>query len=200
MQEDGPPVEFHLRVATGSGGPEGIGETFPIDLPDRAMEISGDETDPMVAFRRTMGMFATGVTIVTIRTGDQMHGMTANAFMSVSLQPPLVMISVDKRARMCGLLHQDRRFGISVLSEQQRDLSDRFAGRKVDIPEPVFDLVRDTPMLDGALAHIVAKVVRTYWGGDHTLFVGEVEYVRYGEGRPLLFHQGRYSSGADPMV
>jgi flavin reductase (DIM6/NTAB) family NADH-FMN oxidoreductase RutF len=119
--------------------------------------------------------------------------MTANAFMSVSLKPPLVAISVDRRARMHALLHEGRRFGVSVLSSEQIALSDHFAGRPRDgAPEYRFASVHDTPLVDGALANVVARVVRSYWGGDHSLFLGQVEYARYGEGRPLLFHAGQY--------
>jgi flavin reductase (DIM6/NTAB) family NADH-FMN oxidoreductase RutF len=119
--------------------------------------------------------------------------MTANAFMSVSLRPPLVVISVDRRAKMHALLHEGRRYGISVLADEQRALSDRFAGRTGEASEEVeFDLVHETPLVRGALAHLVAKVVRSNWGGDHSLFVGQVEYARYGEGQPLLFQGGRY--------
>jgi flavin reductase (DIM6/NTAB) family NADH-FMN oxidoreductase RutF len=119
--------------------------------------------------------------------------MTANAFMSVSLRPPLVLISVDRRARMHGLLHEGRHYGISVLRDEQEALSDHFAGRAAtDTPEPRFYVVRETPLVEGAVAHLVARVVRSYWGGDHSLFLGHVEYARYAEGRPLLFHGGRY--------
>jgi flavin reductase (DIM6/NTAB) family NADH-FMN oxidoreductase RutF len=118
--------------------------------------------------------------------------MTANAFMSVSLQPPLIVISVDRRAKMNALLGEGVRFGVSVLEEQQSLLSDRFAGRPGVESEPEFELVHDTPLVTGALAHLVAGVVRSYWGGDHSLFLGRVEYVRYGEGTPLLFHGGGY--------
>jgi flavin reductase (DIM6/NTAB) family NADH-FMN oxidoreductase RutF len=138
-------------------------------------------------------MFATGVTVVTTQAGDQVHGMTANAFMSVSLRPPLVVISVDRRAKMHALHHEGRRYGISVLADEQRGLSDRFAGRTGEGTEEVeFDLVHETPLVRGALAHLVARVVRSDWGGDHSLFVGQVEYARYGEGQPLLFQGGRY--------
>ena len=82
-----------------------------------------------MALRETLGMFATGVTVITTRVGDQIHGMTANAFMSVSLEPPLVLISVDRRTKMCSLLHEGRRFAVSVLAADQHALSDRFAGR-----------------------------------------------------------------------
>ena len=74
----------------------------------------------------------------------------------------------------------------------QTELSDRFAGRRDGGVEPEFAVVRDTPLVEGALAHFVARVVRSYWGGDHSLFLGHVEYARYGEGEPLLFHGGRY--------
>jgi flavin reductase (DIM6/NTAB) family NADH-FMN oxidoreductase RutF len=121
--------------------------------------------------------------------------MTANAFMSVSLEPPLVLISVDRGTKMCGMLHEGSHYGVSVLCESQAKLSDRFAGRPCDdCPAPRFDLVRETPLVDGALAHFVARVERSYWGGDHSLFLGRVEYARTGSGTPLLFHGGRYAS------
>ena len=101
--------------------------------PSDALELGeGLEGDPPIAFRRTLGMFATGVTVLTTRVGEQVHGMTANAFMSVSLQPPLVLISIDRRARMGALLHEGTRFGVSVLEAKQTGLSDRFAGRTAD--------------------------------------------------------------------
>jgi flavin reductase (DIM6/NTAB) family NADH-FMN oxidoreductase RutF len=192
---EAPPTEFDLPVH-GGFAPIGIGETFPGDTPDaEELEIAGEPgQDPAAAFRRTLGMFATGVTVITTKDDDQVHGMTANAFMSVSLRPPLVLISVDRRAKMHALLNEGRRYGISVLADEQRALSDRFAGRtSSDGPEEVeFELVHETPLVRGALAHLVARVVRSYWGGDHSLFVGQVEYARYGEGQPLLFHGGRY--------
>ncbi|MGI8615640.1 MAG: flavin reductase [Actinomycetota bacterium] len=189
-----PPMEFDLPVH-GGFAPVGFGETFPEDAPDAdELEIAGEAgQDPAAAFRRTLGMFATGVTVVTTRSDDQVHGMTANAFMSVSLRPPLVVISVDRRAKMHALLHEGRRYGISVLADEQRALSDRFAGRTGEGTDEVeFDIVHETPLVRGALAHLVARVVRSNWGGDHSLFVGQVEYARYGEGRPLLFQGGRY--------
>jgi len=119
--------------------------------------------------------------------------MTANAFMSVSLRPPLVLVSVDRHARLSALLHEGTRFGISVLEAGQAALSDHFARRAgAETKEPRFELVHDTPLVEGALAHLVARVVRSHWGGDHSLFLGQVEYARYGEGEPLLFHAGRY--------
>ena len=193
------PDEFDVPLTTGAGL---SGGTQFDDLPDNeALDIGELEGDPAIAFRRTLGMFATGVTVLTTRNGDQVHGMTANAFMSVSLTPPLVLISLDRRARLCSMLHEASRFGVSVLADEQAALSDRFAGRVVEGPEARFFVVHDTPLVDGALAHLVARVVRSYWGGDHSLFLGHVEYARYGEGRPLLFHGGRYERIVeDPRV
>ena len=188
------PPEFNLPLSgvAVTAGPDGIGET-PFDDGPRAeaLEIEGD--DPRVALRSTLGMFATGVTIITTRVGEQVHGMTANAFMSVSLEPPLVLISVDRRTKMCSLLHEGSTYGVSVLCESQSTLSDRFAGRPgSEGAEPRFDLIHDTPLVEGALAGFASKVVRSYWGGDHSLFLGRVEYAHTGEGAPLLFHGGRY--------
>ena len=174
--------------------PEAFGASFDVAPLSESLELGeGLEGDPAVAFRRTLGMFATGVTVLTARVGEQVHGMTANAFMSVSLRPPLVLISIDRRAKMGALMHEGTRFGVSVLEARQTGLSDRFAGRVADDPpEATFELVHETPLVEGALAHLIARVVRSYWGGDHSLFLGQVEFARYGEGRPLLFHGGRY--------
>ena len=200
------PGEFDVYVhnIAVAGAPEGIGESLFGDpqAPELLETGAGADSDPSVEFRRTLGMFATGVTVITTRVGEIVHGMTANAFMSVSLRPPLILISVDRRAKLNALLREGVRYGVSVLEEGQTALSDRFAGRATgDAPEPRFELVRETPLVEGALAHLVARVVRSYWGGDHSLFLGQVEYVRYGEGTPLLFHGGRYERVVrDPRV
>jgi flavin reductase (DIM6/NTAB) family NADH-FMN oxidoreductase RutF len=183
------PSEFAFASA-----PEGIGESIweEEQLPELLEAAAGADSDTAAEFRRTLGMFATGVTVITTLADEHVHGMTANAFMSVSLQPPLIVISVDRRARMNNLLREGVPFGVSVLEEGQSVLSDRFAGRGDEGPDPVFELVHETPLVENALAHLVARVVRSYWGGDHSLFLGRVEYVRYGEGTPLLFHGGGY--------
>jgi flavin reductase (DIM6/NTAB) family NADH-FMN oxidoreductase RutF len=195
------PAEFDFPLSW--AGPDGIGESHfdevaEVERPDLLDE--GD--DPAMALRRTLGMFATGVTVITILEGEQVHGMTANAFMSVSLDPPLVLVSIDRRTKMCGLLYEGSHYGVSVLCETQSALSDRFAGRAANgAADPRFDLVRETPLVDGALAHFVARVERSYWGGDHSLFLGRVEYARQHSGAPLLFHGGRYvrtAAGSGP--
>lgn len=188
------PEEFSIALERAIAAPEAFGASFD-ELPETAeLELgAGLEGDPAIAFRRTLGMFATGVTVLTTRAAETVHGMTANAFMSVSLRPPLVLVSVDRRARMSNLLHEGTRLGVNVLEASQEALSDHFAGRAVEgTPEPRFELVHDTPLVEGALAHLVTRVVRSYWGGDHSLFLAQVLYARYGEGEPLLFHGGRY--------
>jgi flavin reductase (DIM6/NTAB) family NADH-FMN oxidoreductase RutF len=175
-------------------GPDGIGASPFDEFADaEVVDVEGD--DPAIALRKTLGMFATGVTVITTLKAEQVHGMTANAFMSVSLEPPLVLISVDRATKMCGMLHEGSRYGVSVLCESQAKLSDRFAGRPCeDSPAPRFEVIHEAPLVEGALAHFVAKVERSYWGGDHSLFLGRVEYARQGPGTPLLFHGGRYAS------
>jgi flavin reductase (DIM6/NTAB) family NADH-FMN oxidoreductase RutF len=196
-----PPAEFDFPLSW--AGPDGIGESRFDDVAEaQRPDLLDDGDDPARALRRTLGMFATGVTVVTTLRGEKVHGMTANAFMSVSLEPPLVLVSIDRRTKMCGLLHVGRHYGVSVLCESQSALSDRFAGRSGDgVPEPRFELVRETPLVDGALAHFVACVEHSYWGGDHSLFLGRVQYARQHSGSPLLFHGGRYvrtAAGSDP--
>jgi flavin reductase (DIM6/NTAB) family NADH-FMN oxidoreductase RutF len=197
------PPEFEVAMADAIAAPEAFGASYDVVPTSEGLELGeGLEGDPALAFRKTLGMFATGVTVLTTRVGEQVHGMTANAFMSVSLRPPLVLISIDRRAKMGALMHEGTRFGVSVLEARQTGLSDRFAGRDADdLPEATFEVVHDTPLVEGALAHLVARVVRSYWGGDHSLFLGQVEFARYGEGRPLLFHGGRYERLIeDPQV
>src|SRR5215470_11055247 len=188
------PEEFEVAIGGAIAAPEAFGSSFEAAPATDELELGvGLEGDPAIAFRRTLGMFATGVTVLTTRSRESVHGMTANAFMSVSLQPPLVLVSIDRRARMCELLHEGTRIGVNVLEAAQASLSDHFAGRALEgTPEPAFELVHDTPLVEGALAHLVARIVRSYWGGDHSLFLGRVEFARYGEGEPLLFHGGRY--------
>jgi flavin reductase (DIM6/NTAB) family NADH-FMN oxidoreductase RutF len=185
-----PPSEFDLplsEAALSAARADDADERAALDLPPEL----GD--DPRLALRRILGMFATGVTVITTREGDDVHGMTANAFMSVSLEPPLVLVAVDRRTAMHDLLHEGRRYGVSVLRETQRALSERYgSSANAHQPEPSFDVIRDTPLVEGALAHFVARVTDRYWGGDHSLFLGRVEYARYSDGTPLLFHGGRY--------
>lgn len=143
-------------------------------------------------FRNTLGRFASGVTVVTTQHEGRTHGMTANAFVSVSLEPPLVLVSVDNRASMNRLLPKTGRFGVSVLAEGQEQLSNHFAGRWVDGIEIRFTARRKLELLDDAVAYLVVRIVDILPAGDHTLYLGEVEYFEWNDERPLLFFAGQY--------
>ena len=154
-------------------------------------DIQAAAIDPR-QFRNTLGRFASGVTVITTQYGDQPHGMTANAFVSVSLKPPLVLVSVDNRAMMNRLLPQTRRFGVSILAEGQEYLSNHFAGRTFEEIEVRFIRRREMPLIDDAAAYLVAAIVDIHIAGDHTLYIGEVAYIEWTDTKPLLFYAGRY--------
>lgn len=151
--------------------------------------------EPM-ALRRFLGNFPTGVTVVTCRRGDVVHGATVNAFTSVSLAPPLVLTALDRRSRACGHLTEGA-FVVNVLAEHQRDVALHFAGRPMAGPVPWLDQDGDHPRLDGVVGHLFCRVWRNYDGGDHVLHVAEVEDLRSHGGRPLLFHRGDFPRMAD---
>jgi flavin reductase (DIM6/NTAB) family NADH-FMN oxidoreductase RutF len=152
-----------------------------------------------LAFRQALGQFATGVTVITVEyEPDKIHGMTANAFASVSLNPLLILICVDHRAHMLPYLFEQKRFGVSVLKEHQQAISEFFAqpGQNEDIEDRLNIRFRRSPsgipMLDDTLAQLSCRVAASYISGDHTIFLGEVETVDINEGQPLLFFRGRY--------
>jgi flavin reductase (DIM6/NTAB) family NADH-FMN oxidoreductase RutF len=147
--------------------------------------------DPRL-FRTTMGCFATGVAVITTAWEGQVHGMTANAFLSVSLEPPLVLVSIGRNARMHQLLVVGRTYGVSKLTEDQEHYSRHFSGRPVEGLQPTFIWHDETPLLADALAYVVARVVDAHPAGDHTLFIGQVEHLHCQNGRPLLFYRGQY--------
>jgi flavin reductase (DIM6/NTAB) family NADH-FMN oxidoreductase RutF len=150
-------------------------------------------------FRNCCGRFATGITVVTTEVDGMVHGMTVNGFMSVSLHPPLIVVSVGHQTRLHELLPHSSRYGVSILSEGQLPLSNHFAGRPDDTLEIPFIRKHETPLLDGAVAHMAARVVDAHEAGDHTLYIGEVEYLQYEDGRPLLYYAGGYNHlKADP--
>jgi flavin reductase (DIM6/NTAB) family NADH-FMN oxidoreductase RutF len=130
--------------------------------------------------------------VVTVGHGDHPHGMTANAFMSNSLDPPLVLVSVDWRARMNQRLGMGVRYGVNILSEQQEAIGRHFAGRPASGLRTEFVWHRDTPLIEGCVAHVVARVVDVHLAGDHALYIGHVEYLNWWEKRPLLFFSGQY--------
>jgi flavin reductase (DIM6/NTAB) family NADH-FMN oxidoreductase RutF len=150
-------------------------------------------------FRKAMGCFATGVTIITVDLEGEVHGMTANAFSSVSLDPPLLLVCVDHSAQTHAHLHARKRFGINILAENQRRISEYYA-RLVHTHERAdeeagarFDrTAHGTPILHGALAYLECRLQSAQVAGDHTIFIAEVEEVVVREGEPLLFFRGKY--------
>jgi flavin reductase (DIM6/NTAB) family NADH-FMN oxidoreductase RutF len=147
-------------------------------------------------FRRALGQFASGVTVVTSKGGgDKPQGITVSAFASVSLEPPLVLVSIDKRASMHDSLAEGTYFAVNILTEDQELVSRRFASKEEDRFEGIgFTYgVTGSPLLTGALANIECRVVHAYPGGDHTIFVGEVEATGVTEGKPLAYFRGGYS-------
>ncbi|MFZ0088203.1 MAG: flavin reductase family protein [Solirubrobacteraceae bacterium] len=143
--------------------------------------------------RQVMGRFATGVTVVTTTHRDTIHGMTANAFLSVSLRPPLVLVSLG-RCRMSEMLPRTGRYGVSVLASDQEDFAAHFAGQRLSPVAPTFTWENDLPLLDGALAHVGCRVVDVHTAGDHVLWIGEVEHLKHRDGEPLLFYTGRFGT------
>lgn len=149
------------------------------------------------ALRSTLGRFATGVTIVSTASADGIHAMTANAFISVSLDPPLVLVSVDNRTRMHQLLPDTRRYGVSVLAADQERLAMHFAGRPIPDHEDLFDWECDVPVVKGAIAHFACDSYAEHAAGDHTLYIGQVRAFQARPGRPLVFHAGEFTRVAN---
>jgi len=118
--------------------------------------------------------------------------MTASAFVSVSLEPPLVLVSLDNRSYMHKILPLVGRYGISVLDEKQEQISNHFAGRTVEGIHVHFVTQKSVPLLEGAVATFVVEVMDAHPAGDHTLYLGRVEYFEAHEGKPLVFYAGRY--------
>jgi flavin reductase (DIM6/NTAB) family NADH-FMN oxidoreductase RutF len=147
-------------------------------------------------FRSALGRFATGVTIVTVRDREgRDHGMTVSAFSSLSLEPPLVLVSIGNDATMAAAMAAAESFAVNILSANQEALSRRFAG-------PVDDRFADLPLergplgnaiLDHVLAWIECKVLARHPAGDHVIVVGEVHSGTALHGRPLLYYRGGYA-------
>lgn len=143
-------------------------------------------------FRQAMGKFTTGVTVITTKVDEGVHGMTANAFMSISLEPKLVTISIDNRAKMLDKIKASGKYAVSFLSDQQLDISMHFAGQKQMDQEIAFDYIQEIPIIPNALASVVCDVDQTYQVGDHTLFIGRVLDISVNNGEPLTFFSGKY--------
>ncbi|MCL6645934.1 MAG: flavin reductase family protein [Dehalococcoidia bacterium] len=155
------------------------------------------------AFRELMGRFATGVTVITVAEDERYHGMTANAVTSVSLDPILLLVCVDKTTHTHGMLSRSGRFAVNILAADQERVSRLFA-QKMD-PEvrslrgERFHLAASgSPVLSEALAYLDCRVTSAYEGGDHTIFVGEVvDGATLRDAPPLIFYRGGYRALAE---
>jgi 3-hydroxy-9,10-secoandrosta-1,3,5(10)-triene-9,17-dione monooxygenase reductase component len=152
-------------------------------------------------FRRVMGHFATGVTVVTALDGDRPRGITVNALSSVSLEPALVMVALDRRRFITPTVRSSGRYAVNILSEDQDDLSDCFAGAPVEPSREAFCGAAwrpgetGLPLLDGAIASLECTVVETFSAGDHDLFIGRVDSMTGsvpGHALPLVYYRRRY--------
>ncbi|MEO5567518.1 MAG: flavin reductase family protein [Gemmatimonadaceae bacterium] len=147
-------------------------------------------------FRNVLGRFASSVTVLSVRDeAGADHGMTVSAFASVSLDPPLILVCVDKAASIYPALFVARFIGISILAEEQEPASRRFAEKDSDRFDDL-EIERGeqgVALLVGALAHLECHVVARHDGGDHTIFVAAVEKASAHQGRPLLYYRGGYT-------
>jgi len=134
-------------------------------------------------FRNTLAKFCTGVTIITTKNQQGMHGLTVNAFTSVSLDPPLILVCIQKNGLSHSTLCECETFVVNILSIEQKELADRFANPALDSEERFRDLSfrvseNGVPILVGNLGHLECRVINQFEGGDHTIFVSQVERNR----------------------
>ena len=141
-------------------------------------------------FRDAMGKFATGVTVLLTENEGETHGMTANGFMSVSLDPKLVLISIGHKAKFLEKVTQSKTYTVNILADDQEQYSRHFAGKPGEQVE--FERLAEQPVLKGAIAQIACEVVSEHVEGDHTLFIGKVVDLRIEDKNPLLFFSGKY--------
>jgi flavin reductase (DIM6/NTAB) family NADH-FMN oxidoreductase RutF len=148
-------------------------------------------------FRRTLGCFATGVTVITATDEEgKPRGLTANAFSSLSLDPTLILVCVDHRSDTFPVIGQADAFAVNILGEDQREISQRFARKGEDKFDgvPHHSGTLGTPIIDGALAVIECLRHEAYEAGDHTIFIGNVQHIEHAPGKPLLFFRGNYAN------
>ncbi len=171
-----------------------------------AVAANADRTDAVApeAYRAVMRRWPSGVTIVTMCDGEQRHGMTASAFTSVSLSPPMILIVVDQRWQSHALIAAGGQFCVNILAANQSQWSDRFAGRHGEMPDRFVDVPHSVaatgaPVLDDALAWLDCVVAQQHAAGDHTVFIAKVVAAGVGpsDQGPLLYHDGDYRGVRD---
>lgn len=156
--------------------------------------MPSDRVADTKALRSTFGCFASGVTVVTCQDDNAPHGMTANSFISVSLNPARALISIKKSAKIHRLLMKNECFGLSVLSADQAEVSSHFAGQPQGDFQPNFNQTCGVPLISDALAWMVCKRSQELDTGDHTLFIGDLIDCDHKNADPLLFFGGKYAA------
>lgn len=146
-------------------------------------------------FRHCVGRFATGVTVITSETETGTHGLTANSFTSVSLDPMLILVSVDKKAKALSVL-ENNKFIVNILKRDQQETAMHFAGRPKEIQPFKWEDGFLGKRIKNSLAYIECEPWASYDGGDHVLFLGEVKHFKYNIGDPLLYYCGQFSEVA----
>jgi len=153
---------------------------------------------PPDLFRRVLGSFASGVTVVTTGLKTTYHCMTASSFSSLSLEPPLVLVCIDRSSRTLPVLLEAGHFNLNILNAGQERLARLFASR--DAPHSVEGIDHrlggnGMPVFEGAVAHLECRLYASHEGGDHVIIVGEVDAADYAEdGEPLLYYRAAYRS------
>ena len=153
-------------------------------------------------FRTVAGKFPSGVTVITTTSADGVtpHGMTANGFISVSLEPPLILVSVGHHTRTHSLLSDNERYAVSILGHDQKRVALHFSGKPGDA-EPEYEWIDGHPFIAGAISKILCRIVDRHPAGDHTLFIGEVEHVEHRDGDlPLVFSSGQLFSPLEKPI
>lgn len=148
-----------------------------------------------LTFRHALGHFASGVTVVTMAHEDEMSGLTVSAFCSLSLDPSYILVCIDKSSTTLNLARQANSFGVSLLSQEQTDLSNHFASKLPDKLTGVAHHIGSlgSPLLDDALANLECRLVNELDGGDHIILIGEVVDAKVDETKaPLLYYTGHY--------
>lgn len=149
--------------------------------------------------QNVFGQFASGVTVITCRTADgRPHGATVTAFTAVSLEPRLCQITLTRRSKACGYL-QDAPFAVNILAADQLDIAMHFAGRPCE-PGPVWADGPTAPVLGGAAATLSCVPWRSYDGGDHIIFIGEIVDAHAGDKPPLLYYRSTFHDLGEPSV
>ena len=178
---------------------KGIFANFHLDF---ALPRKYDEKNMMTHIeseqvRHAMRAWASGVTIVTAAHKNEQHGMTVSSFASISLDPPLLMVALQKTTRTSRLISRAKSFGVTILSMGQKEISERFAGRSDDSNDRLEGIETETlitgaPLIKGGLAYFDCRVRQAIDTGTSILFIGEVAAAKQFEGQPLVYHNRQY--------